>query len=419
MPFLATLSRLGADRSGGILTFTGIGFVALIGAAGLAVDTAQWYLWKRQLQQAVDAGARAGALSLLQTDGFDAAARRELGRNADNTLNVTIERVSSPPYSGAYTGDTSAVEVIASTRLKLPFSSVFIDVAPAVRSRAVATRTSDGEYCVIALAPSGIGVKAIGTADVNLGCGVGANSGIQAAIDLNGTSWIDAPSFHAVGGIDASAKNIPADAELQPYGLPISDPLAARGLQVPDEPEGCTYSKFSNTPSTVDTLSPGRYCNGMTLKGTTTLKPGTYIIDGGSLDVASSATVTGDGVTFILTGSGAGNAAYAKIVGGSTLTLSAPSAAQNPTWKNVLFYQNPIGSSTESTFAGGSELDLTGVIYMPSGDVRFTGNSGQSAECLLLVAKHVTFAGTSSLNNNCSSDYANLDLSAPVVKIVE
>ncbi|MCJ1962415.1 TadE/TadG family type IV pilus assembly protein [Novosphingobium mangrovi (ex Hu et al. 2023)] len=419
MPYPAFLTRLRSDRSGSILTFTGIGFVTLIGAAGLAVDTAQWYLWKRQLQQAVDAGARAGALSMLQAEGAEPGARKEIGRNADNTLNVLIERVSSPPFSGAYTGDTGAVEVIATTSQKLPFSSVFLDVAPTIRARAVATRTDEGEYCVIALAPTGMGVRAVGTADVNLGCGVGANSGIQAAIDLTGTSWINAPTFHAVGGIDASSRNIPEDAVLQPYGLPIQDPLAGRELQAPSEPEGCTRTKYSNNPKDVVTLSPGRYCNGMTLKGNTTLSPGTYIIDGGSLDVASSATVTGDGVTFVLTGGGPGNAAFVKITGGATMDLTAPSAAQSPTWKNVLFFQDQIGSSSESNFAGGSELDLTGVIYMPNGDVRFTGNSGQSAECLLLVANHVTFAGTSSLNNNCTVDYANLDLTAPVVKVVE
>lgn len=419
MGLMAILARLGACRSGNVMTLTGAGFVTLVGAAGLGVDTAQWYLWKRQLQQAVDAGARAGALGLIQSDFDDSVAARELGRNADNTLDVTIEAINSPPHSGAYTGDTGAVEVIASTHQKLPFSSVFIDFAPHVRSRAVATRVADGEYCVIALAPSGIGVKAVGTADVNLGCGVGANSAIQAAIDLNGTSWIDAPSFHAVGGIDASSRNIPSTAELQPYGLPISDPLADRGLEAPTDPEGCTYNKYANTPSSTVTLSPGRYCNGMTLKGDTTLQPGVYIIDGGVFDVESSATVTGDGVTIVLTGSGPGNAAYAKIVGGSTMNLSAPTAAQDPLWKNVLFYQDPIGSDHESTFAGGSELDLTGVIYFPSGDVKFTGNSGQHAECLLLVANHVTFAGTSSLNNNCATDYADLDLSAPVVKVVE
>ena len=420
MPFLTFLSRLRSDRSGGVLVFTGIGFVSLVGAAGLAVDTAQWYLWRRQLQQAVDAGARAGALSLIQRDGYENSARREIGRNADNTLNVTIERVSSPPGSGGFTGDTGAVEVIASTRQSLPFSSVFIDLAPEIRSRAVATRVSDGEYCVIALAPTGIGVRAIGTADVNLGCGVGANSGIQAAIDLTGTSWIDAPSFHAVGGIDASAKNIPADAELQPYGVPITDPLLSRELKVPAKAEGESCIKnYSNQPKDNVTLSPGRYCGGMTLKGVTNLSPGVYILDGGVLDVASSASLIGDGVTFIMTGSGAGNAASAKIVGGATLDLTAPTGAQNPTWKNILFYQDPIGSSSESTFAGGAELDLTGVIYMPNGDVRFTGNSGQSAECLLLVANHVTFAGTSKLNNNCTTDYAELDLSASVVKVVE
>ena len=38
-----------------------MGMPMLIGGAGLSVDTAQWYLWQRELQFAVDQAAIAGA----------------------------------------------------------------------------------------------------------------------------------------------------------------------------------------------------------------------------------------------------------------------------------------------------------------------------------------------------------------------
>lgn len=46
-----------------------MGMPALIGAAGLAVDTAQWYVWRGELQYAIDAGScgsiRYGAVVLV------------------------------------------------------------------------------------------------------------------------------------------------------------------------------------------------------------------------------------------------------------------------------------------------------------------------------------------------------------------
>jgi hypothetical protein len=57
------------------------------------------------------------------------------------------------------------------------------------------------------------------------------------------------------------------------------------------------------------TLLPGRYCNGLTVSGTgkVTLSPGTYYMDGGllGLSVVLGGTLTGTGVTIVLTSSNA------------------------------------------------------------------------------------------------------------------
>ncbi|MCT2398235.1 TadE/TadG family type IV pilus assembly protein [Novosphingobium mangrovi (ex Huang et al. 2023)] len=413
------LSRLRSSMEGNVLALTAFGLTTLVGGAALAVDTAQWYLWKRQLQQAVDAGARAGVLSQQEGSDYASAATQEVGRNGVSTSAVTIELLSNPPTSGAYTGDSNAVEVQAITSQKLPFSSMFLNVAPTVRARAVATVASDGEYCVIALSPSGVGIGTVGSAHVDLGCGAAANSNIETAIDLDGSSWLDAPNFHAVGGIQASSSNIPSNAALQPYGLPIVDPIASRNLTVPTSPTSCTANNLNIAPSVTTTIYPGRYCNGVTLQGDITLSPGVYIIDKGSFTVNSQAHLTGEGVTIILTGDDPKNVATVKLAGGADVDLRAPTAVEDPTWKNVLFFQDPMGSSSDSNITGGSTLKLDGIVYMPGGNLSFTGNAGQHADCLLMVANQVTFAGTTSLDNNCSADYNDLDLSARVVRVVE
>lgn len=413
------LARIRSDIRGNVLILAGTGAVALVGGAGLSVDTVQWYLWKRQLQQAVDSGAAAGAYSLARGNDYSSSATRELNRNADSTLSITIERLANPPATGDYTGDTGAVEVVATTVRSLPFSSVFLDVAPAVRARAVAAIVSGGEHCVIALAENGVGVNVAGSGNVQLGCGVAANSDGSQAIYLEGSSWLDADPLSSVGGIHYASSNVPAGTSVNPYGLPVVDPLASRNLEVPSSPSSCTANNYTVAPPQTVTISPGRYCNGLTLKGTVTMSPGVYIVDRGSFTVTSQAHVIGEGVTIVLTGNSPSDIAYATIDGGADLNIRAPTQSEDAYWENIFLFQDPRGSTRLSQFSGGSSTAFEGIAYLPKGNVRFTGSSGQHADCLLLVANRVTFTGTTSIDNNCPSDYDDLNLSSRIVRVVE
>ena len=65
---------------------------------------------------------------------------------------------------------------------------------------------------------------------------------------------------------------------------------------------------------------------------------------------------------------------------------------------------------------------MEGIVYMPNGDVEFTGNAGQKADCLLMVASTVTFAGTSSLDYNaakCPFDPSTIDTTTRIIRVVE
>lgn len=409
--------RLAKSGSGNALVIAAAGSFALVGGAGLGTDTVQWYLWKRQLQQAVDSGALAGAFNMAQDQDHDSAARTELARTANTAFDVV--RVANPPASGAYAGDSAAVEVIATTGKRLPFSGMFLDAAPSIRVRAVATSVLTGEYCVYALSPSGVGVNVAGSANVELGCGVVANSSGSHGVYLEGSSWLNATPISSVGGIQTASSNYPTDASLFPFGTPVDDPMASRNLQVPTEPASCTANNLEVPPNKTVTLSPGRYCNGLTLKGTITMSPGVYIIDGGSFNVSSQATIVGEGVTIVLTGSSASDVGRVSIAGGAEVDLQAPTAMEDPYFKNVLFFQDPRGSSLESEIQGGADLAFDGIIYMPKGDIRFAGNSNEESECLLLIANRVTFTGVTNIANNCSTEYDDLTLAARRIQLVE
>lgn len=409
--------KLRGDRRGNVLIVSAIGAASLVGAAGLGVDTTQWFLAKRQLQQATDSGALAAALNMFHSRPFRDAATNEIERNFPDT--VTIERIVNPPQQGAYTGDTGAIEVMATVTRRLPFSGIFLDTTPLIRSRSVATVVGDGEHCVISLAEDGTGIAVQGNANVLLGCGVAANSPSGISVDLSGTSFLAAQPISSVGGIDYASNNIPANTALQPFGLQVEDPLAERGLTTPTNPSGCTYNNFTVNPNTSVTINQGRYCNGLNIRGRVHMNPGVYIIDRGTFLVNSQADVTGEGVTIILTGTTSANVADVQINGGAVVDLRAPTPDENATWFGVLFYQDPMGIASESVINGGSDMQFEGIVYLPRGNLTFNGNAGQHADCLLLVANRVNFAGTSSLDNDCPSHIEELDTTARTIRIVE
>lgn len=416
------LKDLKKDLRGNVLIITALGSASLVGAAGLGVDTVQWFLWKRELQQAADSGAMAGAYNLYSGHAWSDDAKAEVNRNFTDT--VTFERVVNPPQAGAFVGDTGAIEVLISHSRTLPFSSLFLPNAATVRVRAVATAVAAGQPCVIGLATDGIGIDVFGNATVDLDCPVASNSPEGVSVDVGGTSYLDTNLIMSVGGIDYGSGNIPADAAIVPYGLPVDDPLAGRGLTTPSG--SCDQNNFGVKPSGNVTISPGRYCNGMDIKGTVHMDPGVYIIDEGSFKVNSGAQITGDGVTIILTGSTSSKVATLQINGSASLDLSAPTAAEaaaapfnNSNWSGVLFYQDQKGDGTQHTINGGANINLDGIIYMPTGELTYNGDAAQSAQCLLMITERVNFGGNNEIGNNCNDEIDDALSNAFVIRVVE
>ena len=413
----AVFKKLLKDAKGNVLMLGGAGAIALVGGAGLGVDTVQWYLWKRQLQQSVDSGALAGGQAKAQGTDFRTYAAKEVNRNANTA--ITVVRIANAPATGAYTADSAAVEVVATTRQPLPFSSVFLDAAPTLSARAVATTVIDGEHCLISLAPNGIGVNVSGSADVQLGCGVSANSADPSSISVGGSSYLQASPLSAVGGISYSSASLAGGTTIQPYGVEQSDPIASRNLAVPANPAGCTASNLSVNPHNTQTISPGRYCNGINVRGTLIMNPGVYILDEGTFLANSQAEIIGEGVTIILTGANPNKVANLEFRGGSEIDLRAPTKLEDASWYNILIFQDPTANFPESKLNGGSDLSMEGVVYMPRGDVTINGSSAQQAQCLLMVVYRADINGNADLQNNCPTDYDDLDLGARIVRVVE
>lgn len=385
----------------------------VIGAVALGIDIGSWYLAHRSLQTAtdiaaIDAGYHLGTNTVTQPILASAANHSLSGNGYTIPGNMTVT-VNYPPTSGSYSGNTNAVEVITSEPQARYFSRMFMASDPQIDVRAVSIRQPAGSACVLALNTTAANALEFqGNTTINLSnCSGASNSTSTSAVGLSGSSIVNAASLYAVGSVaQGGSSQLTTTYGTLTGGSSITDPYAS--LSVPNY-VGCTKNNFNATGT--NTISPGVYCNGLSFaaNSNTTLSPGTYIIDRGSFKVNNNATVSGNGVTIILTSSTGSSYANVTINGGSSVSLTAPTTG---TYAGMLMFQDrnaPYAASTANKLNGGATMSLVGAIYFPKQGVQFSGNSSNnSGSCTKIVADTVTFIGDSYLNNNCPNSVTKI-----------
>lgn len=395
--------QLARDTSGATAVVTGLVFTGLVGFVGLGTETGLWYYTHRTMQSAADSGAlsAAAALQAGSANGYVGEAKAAAASYGftDGVAGVTVT-VHQPPASGNYTGNANAVEVIVQQAQTALFSAAFLSSGPTISARAVALQGAPGTGCVLALdAGASAATFGNGTTNVDLvKCGLYVNSNSSSALTLVGNARIEADSVSIVGNLPAADRSsITSTQGITTGAAPAADPY--QNVQVPQF-TGCDHSNFS-APKT-GTLSPGVYCNGLSVTGNANvqLSPGTYIIDRGSFSVAGGSTVTGDGVTLVLTNSTGASPATVSIHGGATIDLSAPTSGA---MAGIAFFQDRNGiQGTGNDFSGGTTQSITGAIYFPKETVSFAGGTNTNNACLQLIADEIDFKGNANFAVNCA-----------------
>src|SRR3990170_4481418 len=131
--------KLWNDERGNALIIAGAALPLVIGSAGLASDTVQWTLWKRQLQRAADSAALAGVYAKVQNHSGQTAAQAVDADLDDNDhTNITLlggyPEVTYPTGAGWLNG----VKVKLALQKELGFSSVFMSDPPVIIAEATA-----------------------------------------------------------------------------------------------------------------------------------------------------------------------------------------------------------------------------------------------------------------------------------------
>lgn len=425
---LSLLRRFSTCQRGAIAVIFSLATPVLIGCIGIAIDAVYWYMEQHKLQASTDQAAMSAAYA-LQSGQSGSALNLETNNHFEklygsksSTLNVTV---NNPPLSSTYAGNNQAIEVITSRPQPLFFSRLFKMESVEVHARAVSLFTSQTEFCILGLSKSEDNtVEFTGSAVADLGCGIASNSEASNAVYISGNSNLNTTGISTAGDIlEGGSSTVSTDIPLETHAPPVPDPYGPEGrnLQVPGFPTACAAQNLKINSDT--TLSPGRYCGGISFQnGTTTLNPGVYLIDAGNFKSVGGASIVGQDVTIILTGNGS-KYAELDIAGGSTISLSAPTSGGD--FEGVLFFQDPDAPAYQGNnlirnkIVGNSSLDLNGAIYIPNQELEFSGGSDGNTTCLQIVAGKVSFSGNTQITSNCQAGDGTETIAHLSIKLVE
>jgi Flp pilus assembly protein TadG len=394
-PSVLDLTRiLRRSQSGNVAIIAALGMPMLVGFCGLGIDIAYWFQGSRQLHAAADIAAYDASVSLNEGGSgstLTAAATTGATTNGWNSASGTIT-VNNPPTSGTHKNSKS-VEVILTENMPRYFTALFSTSTVPIQARAVVTTQGEHDACVLALNPSAAdAITVSGAATLNASnCDVVSNSTSSSGILIKGSGSVTTPCLVSAGGVSvqgAGKYTVNNCTTATTNATPAADPYA--GVAEPTHSGACiTYTNQT-------TLSPGYYCNGLSIGSVAnvTLQPGTYWL-GGGFSVGNSAKVTGSGVTIFVT------SGYNVSIGGAaTVTLSAPTSG---TYSGIAFFGDRSGGGT-NTIGNSAAGNITGVLYFPSQAIDYSGATSNNSSCTELIAYTIDIAASAGFNNGCSGD---------------
>ena len=355
------------EFDGSLLPMFALSLVPMMGMVGAAVDYSRANGIRTGLQGALDSAVLAGARD--GTANWPNVAVSVFNANLPNrgasVAAPTFVKNQDSTYSGSVTANVSASFLRLMGTATIPMR---------VQSQAVLSGSMAQQFCVLALNSSAQpAVKLTGNASININapqCIFQVNSNSAGAVYLNGNTSIASARNCFVG-----AATLVSNATIAPSPdfmcKPVPDPFADF---VKPNVGPCDYVNFSASGQKSITLLPGVYCGGMQFSGevTVTFAPGVFVIKDGVLQASGGTSYTGNGVTFFLTGAGAG----IQLSGQANWHLVASSSGPFAGFVFFLDPHGPTGSAaTSSQLSGTAEMYFEGVIYLPQQRVALTGNS--------------------------------------------
>ena len=409
------LAALTGCTSGNATLIVALGMPMLIGGAGLGVDLAQWYMWKRELQFAVDQAAMAGAWARSDSateSTYVTRATQEFNANLAATEgDTTTPVVQLANYAG---GVGNSVAVHATVSHELPFSGLLTGNAPNIYAYAQAVYEEGNTFtsCLIAVDEDADGAITIGGSSIlTASCGLAALSTSDEAITVNGEPTVDAGWILAAGGIDQWLKDNTDDTIMENMSG-LYDPFEDLEPPLPAESEiartyGCVKGKTTSTTNqTADVTITYSYWQGADpIAHPELMTPKTYNNRTPNSHTNATTFVTVDGVPENGTTT---STSWTKLSGqGSNATWEKKVTVTNYSYSGTVTTTPPDSAAVRpGTYAGGIKVACntvfsTGVYWLDGGGLQIDGNytvTGSGVMFVLTNGAYIQINGGTNIN---------------------
>jgi Flp pilus assembly protein TadG len=135
---IRTSKVLSRRRRGVVVVYVALALIVLLGAAGLSIDMGNLYLQRNNAQRAADAAALAGAVQLMNNNGYDAAAAAAQKVAAANGYDTSVAGTQVVPTPNAE-GNSAWYGIYVEKRAPVFFMAIFGWQYKLVGAHAIAT----------------------------------------------------------------------------------------------------------------------------------------------------------------------------------------------------------------------------------------------------------------------------------------
>jgi Flp pilus assembly protein TadG len=429
--------RLFRREGGNVAPLMALLIVPIAGAFALVIETGDWYLTQRNLQNAADSAAIAAATTGTTNEAtkcgtvkgdfcFEARAAAAKYGYVDGTGNVTV----TPTYGVACPGAVAACYT-ATLTTKIPLyltklvgyqgnTTIGSARAQTIRAVAVVSKGDPVNYCLMALG-NGTG-NANAAFRLNGGGGNGGNSNIDLSgcdlfsnggMNCNGNPLTSSPYGDAVGTPNScGANHNTITMQADPYAsLDANPPIPANPCAIYPQATGSSIAAAQTITPTTSFTSPVRLCGNSRLNLgdiNITTPNAVLVIYNGSLDLQGhTLSTSGNGsLTIIFSGTVANGGATTythspvNTTGSGVIDIAAPSSS-TATFKGVAIMQDSRltgnRNNNDITYHGNDPtLDIQGLLYLPNSNLNIAGAINMHTaglSCIGIIAKTILISG--------------------------
>ena len=269
---------------------------------------------------------------------------------------------------------------------------------------------SYGDGCVLALNPTmKFALKISGQGNLVANCGIMVNSIDPRAIDLSTQACLFSQEWIGTSGEFDNGGSTCYSPQPTDHALPAYDPMAYMAqppVPIPETPIAVNIT-VNEAFCEDETPSPAFTCNAGTYewepglyegrfkatKGNHVLKPGIFIINGGSMAFTTGGTITGTGVGIYGTAFGGKKWSGISVTAQGDLDFSAPTSG--PMKGLIIWVDRTLAYTASGTvkFDGGGDFRWKGTIYAPSQHIDFGGNTNSGGDWVYLIGDNIDVHG--------------------------